>query len=527
MIRRIRPAPNLRGKPAPSQTAVRTARGGISLLDAVADLRLFAPWFSKNPASWQAWFAVIAAIFGLPMTDDQLAIYRKVTGRQAAPTQVASEVWLIVGRRGGKSFILALIAVYLACFHSVAEYLAPGERATVMIIAADRKQGRVILRYIAALLKGVPLLAKMIEREVNEGFDLNNQITIEIATANFRSVRGYANCAILFDELAFVQSDEGSASPDHEILAALRPSMASIPTALLLCASSPYARRGALFDAHRLHYGRDHDPVLVVQADTRTLNPTIRQSFIDAEYEKDPASASAEYGAQFRVDIEQFVGLDTVMACVSAGITERAVIPGIKYSAFVDPSGGSADSFTLAVAHLADDGMGVLDPLREVKPKFSPDEVVKEFAEILKGFGITEIIGDRYAGIWPVERFKVHGIEYSQNAKAKSEIYAAALPMLNSRRVDLLDNARLISQFVGLERRTTRGTGRDVIDHQRGQHDDLVNAAAGALTNLLTNKYNYDVSLAWVGGDDDGSDWQAAGLMNHILAFGGGRGPFR
>jgi hypothetical protein len=518
MIQRVRPGSNPRGRAKPRQTTAAKPRSAVSLLDAVVDPRLFAPWFKKDARSWQAWFAVIAAIFGLPMTPEQLAIYQKVTGREAPPTQVASEVWLICGRRAGKSFVLALIAVYLACFHSVAEYLAPGERATIMIVAADRKQGRVILRYITALLTGIPFLRQMIQRQWADGYDLNNFITIEIATANFRSVRGYTTAAILCDEIAFFSNDEGSASPDHEILAALRPSMASIPSSLLLCASSPYARRGALFDAHRLHYGRDHDPVLVVQADTRTLNPTIPQSFIDAEYEKDPASASAEYGAQFRVDIEQFVALDTVMGCVPEGITERASISGTKYSAFVDPSGGSADSFTLAIAHQAGDGMAVLDLLREVKPKFSPDEVVKEFAEILKGFGVTKIIGDRYAGIWPVERFKVHGIEYSQSAKPKSEIYTAVLPMLNSKRVDLLDNARLISQFVGLERRTTRGTGRDVIDHQPGQHDDIVNAAAGALTNLSTRKYKYDVTMAWADSLVDDSNHRTVEMISRFSA---------
>src|SRR6478609_3225392 len=37
--------------------------------------------------------------------------------------------------------------------------------------------------------------------------------------------------------------------------------MATVPTAMLLCASSPYARRGALWQAHREHYGKDDDPI--------------------------------------------------------------------------------------------------------------------------------------------------------------------------------------------------------------------------------------------------------------------------
>ena len=61
----------------------------------------------------------------------------------------------------------------------------------------------------------------------------------------------------------------------------------------------------------------------------------------------------------------------------------------------------------------------------------------------------------------------------------RSELYLALLPLLNSGKVDLLDNPRLVSQLCGLERRTAR-SGKDSIDHAPGQHDDIANAVAGA-----------------------------------------------
>ena len=61
----------------------------------------------------------------------------------------------------------------------------------------------------------------------------------------------------------------------------------------------------------------------------------------------------------------------------------------------------------------------------------------------------------------------------------RSELYLAFLPLVNSGRADLLDNARMVAQFVGLERRTSRG-GRDTVDHAPGAHDDVANAVAGA-----------------------------------------------
>ena len=134
---------------------------------------------------------------------------------------------------------------------------------------------------------------------------------------------------------------------------------------------------------------------------------------------------------------------------------------------------------TLAIAHKEGNTV-ILDMVRERRPPFSPEAVVEEFANELKNYRITTVVGDRYAGEWPRERFRLHGVNYEVADKSKSELYVALLPSVNSRAVDLLDDDRLVNQLVCLERRTARG-GRDSVDHPRGAHDDLANAAAGAL----------------------------------------------
>jgi len=142
----------------------------MTLLEAMADRNLFAPWF-RDSTTWAAWRAFIAALFALPMTPEQLTIYQQSTGRVASPQQSATEAWLICGRRAGKSFILALCAVFLACFFEYRKFLAPGERGTVLIIATNSKQARVIVRYVRALLTHIPMLAKLVERETADAFD--------------------------------------------------------------------------------------------------------------------------------------------------------------------------------------------------------------------------------------------------------------------------------------------------------------------------------------------------------------------
>ena len=452
----------------------------MDIIKALADPNLFAPWI-KSPDTWRAWTVFLRTLFALSIPSGDIETFQQCTGRSVRPTQPVTEAWLVVGRRGGKSFILALIAVFIATFQDWRPHLAPGERGTVMILAADRRQARVIMRYIKALLEGVAMLSPLIEGETQESIDLNNRVTIEVHTASFRTVRGYTVIAALLDELAFWRTDD-SANPDTEILAAIRPAMATVPGSILLCASSPYARRGALWEAFHQHYGKDGDPVLVWRADTQTMNPTVPLQVIQDARERDPSSAAAEYGAEFRADIERLVSREIAEACLVQGRHVLPPVANVDYVAFVDPSGGSADSFTLGIAH-RDGDMAVVDCVVERRPPFSPDAVTHEFADLMKSYRCRVVVGDRYAGEWPRERFSVYGIEYRVADMAKSDIYRDLLPVLNSGRVELLDNDRLIAQLVGLERRTSRG-GRDRIDHPPGLHDDLINAAAGAI--LLT-----------------------------------------
>jgi hypothetical protein len=161
--------------------------------------------------------------------------------------------------------------------------------------------------------------------------------------------------------------------------------------------------------------------------------------------------------AQFRVDIESFVAREVIEAAVVPRRFELPPVSDVSYVAFCDPSGGSSDSFTLAIAHRDKDGHGIHDLVREVKPPFPPEQTVEVFAALLKEYGILRIGGDKYAGEWPREQFRKHGITYEASEKPKSDLYRELLPILNSGRVELLDHPRLIAQLTGLERRTARG----------------------------------------------------------------------
>lgn len=454
----------------------------MDILRAISDAKLFGPWF-RDAATWRAWTVFLRALFGLPMSAEDLSLFTQITGRtDYEPGEPAQEAWLAVGRRGGKSFVVGLVAVYLACFRDYSQYLAPGERGTVMILAADRKQARVIFRYVRALLDEVRMLRRMVRSVTAERIALANRIDLEIHTASFRSVRGYTIVAALLDEVAFWRSDD-SANPDREILEALRPGMATIPNALLLALSSPYARRGVLWEATRDHYGHNGDPVLVVQAATEVMNPTVPRARIERAYAEDPASAAAEYGAQFRSDVEMFLREEWLEAAVAEGVHERPPRPDTSYFAFCDPSGGASDSFTLAIAHVEEEDRSrvVLDVCRGRRPPFSPEDVVRDYATLCKRYNCFRVSGDRYAGEWVSSAFSAQGLAYDTSSLPKSAIYLEAEPLFAQGAVQLLDLRPLLVELRQLERRPAGRLGRDSVDHPPRAHDDHANAACGAV----------------------------------------------
>lgn len=448
----------------------------MDILQAMSDRALFGGLFDGE--SWAAWRAFLAALFALPMDDGALALYRHHTGRTTPPALPFREAALVIGRRGGKSRVLAAIAVYLAAFIDYGPFIVPGEVPTIAIIAADRRQARVLLRYVIGTLRAVEMLAGLVDEEMAESVSLKNGVAIEIHTGAIGSPRGRTFIAVLCDEIAFWRSED-SANPDVDVVGAVRPGLASIPGSMLLMASSPYARRGVLWTTFRKHWGRDDARVLVWRAKTLEMNPRLDPTVIEEAREEDPAAAAAEYDAEFRSDIAAFIDRAVVEAAIVQGRFELPPLPGVSYVGFVDPSGGSSDSMTLAIAHRSGDA-AVLDAVRDVAPPFSPESVVRDFAALLRAYRISSVTGDRYAGEWPRERFREHGIGYSPSERVKSDLYRDVLPILNSGKAELLDVPRLVNQLCALERRTARG-GRDSIDHPPGAHDDLANCVAGAL----------------------------------------------
>jgi hypothetical protein len=190
--------------------------------------------------------------------------------------------------------------------------------------------------------------------------------------------------------------------------------------------------------------------------------------------------------------------------CIAAGVFERGPSDA-TFEAFIDPAGGSGtDAMTMCIRHRQDD-LIVIDALRSRQPPFSPRAVVEEFSTLLATYKLCRVTGDRFGGEFVREPFRDKGIGFELAEKSKSDLYRDLVPLINSQRISILDDMRAINQLLGLERRVSRGTGKDLIDHASGAnaHDDSANAISGCASILAGESHYWRNSMALVAGPDD------------------------
>lgn len=445
------------------------------LYDCMLDPDIFGHTFAGE--TFAAWRTVAKILDGLPLDAEEMELYRRITQRDAPPSNAFSEAYLIKPRRAGGTLFAAAVGLHAALCDYRAR-LGPGEVATVAMIASDRRQARQLMNYVKGLVADSPMIAAEVTNETQETVSFAHRVNLEVHTTSFRSTRGYSYAAVILDELSFFR-DDFSANPDVELVRAVRPGLLNLG-GRLLGLSSPHSRRGHLYAMYKAHFGRASD-VLVIQAGGPVLNPTLPKEALDRQRAEDPLAARSEQDAMFREEFSQFLEDALIDKALSPGCKSRPRQDGFEYVAFCDPSGGRHDDMTLAIAHQEAGGRVVLDRLIVATPPFDPDQTIVRFAETLGAYGLTGVTGDRYGGEWVSSAFARHSIGYSPAGEDKSSIYVAVLPLFAAGSVELLDAPLLETQLRLLERKPRTGGKGDSVDHPPRAHDDAANAACGAL----------------------------------------------
>jgi hypothetical protein len=80
---------------------------------------------------------LLIAAMGEALTAAETLVFTQLTGRTVTPATPAEELWIIAGRRSGKTRAIGTLAAYLAgcCDHR--DCLGPGERGVLPIMAAN------------------------------------------------------------------------------------------------------------------------------------------------------------------------------------------------------------------------------------------------------------------------------------------------------------------------------------------------------------------------------------------------------
>src|SRR4051812_16514528 len=155
----------------------------MSPASAIGDPALLGPSFVG--ASWDTWRATLRAAYAEPLNPDELTLFHAVAGARDPPRTPVKELWVVAGRRSGKDSIASAIATTIA-LGDHRKHLRPGERASVLCLAVDREQAKIVHRYIAGYFKEIKLLTPLVSRETDDGLELSNNVEIVVSTNSYR-----------------------------------------------------------------------------------------------------------------------------------------------------------------------------------------------------------------------------------------------------------------------------------------------------------------------------------------------------
>lgn len=451
----------------------------MNIVEAIKHDRIFKSYLGDSLATWQPWLTAMRALYGLPITKARSTkLVKQCTGLDAPalPKHGFDAALFLTGRRSGKSRVAAVVGAYEAVLGGRQKSLSKGEVGVVPIISPSKSQSRIVHGYIRSLFE-VPALANLVVNDTKTGLELADGTRIEVLTGDWRHIRGFTLLACIVDEACFFGlEDEGKVKSDTELVRALQPALATA-SGKLIAISSPYARRGWCYTTCERDWGNANANTLVWRAPSRVMNPTLPQHIVDRALQEDLAAARAEYLAEWRDDVAAYLPRAVVEELVVKGRKELMPVPGRRYVAFADLSGGRGDDATLAIAHKQDRTV-VIDKVERHRPPFNPHMVVTLMSETLELYGLGSVTGDNYGAEFVASAFGKHGVRYHKAKLNASQLYTELLPRLCSGEVELLDDDATVGQISNLERHTRSG-GKDLITHPRNQHDDLANVVAG------------------------------------------------
>lgn len=436
------------------------------------------------------------------MTETQLYKYMTGTDYDVMKIKVRNKINFIVGRRGGKTTLAAMLAIFCAIKLNWKPYLHKTPYATVLILSHSKEFSDEVLEIIRGFIMESPILSRLInKRKKNTASTMNlsipflqkdgkveySRVQIKVGAASSKTTRGVAACAVLCDEIAFWNLDENLKESDEKVLKAVRPATKQFGRkSLLIKLSSPGIKQGVIFN----EWGKWRDGTLpgsyvCLKASSWVWNTILpKEEFIEEE-ELDPDGFDSEYRGNFVDSLSNFIQPEFVDLAIMNGVRfnppedKRSTV---SYSAAIDAA-YKGDVFTFSlVGHFENRIKQYVVKGFEGSRKnpVKAHEVAKFVRTICKEYDVQEVAADQYSFQPLREIFEQYGItlvEHPFTLTFKKQIYFNLKRLIHSQQMDLLDNETLKGELKSLVVEQTP-SGQIRIGHPQGGTDDYADATA-------------------------------------------------
>ena len=178
----------------------------------------------------------------------------------------------------------------------------------------------------------------------------------------------------------------------------------------MIVISSPYAKRDALWDAYRKHYGPEgREDILVVQGASRTFNPDLPQSVVDRALEATQSPIEPSISPSSEPTLKPSSMKRSCAPLYRQGCGNGSQKTNILTLASLIRRAVPAIAMTMAISHREGEVV-VLDAIRVRKPPFEPTLIVEEFASLARSYKCPRAYSDKYGGEWVVAAFRKCGL---------------------------------------------------------------------------------------------------------------------
>lgn len=435
-------------------------------------------------------------------------LYRYFTGFEYTVVGLKkyNKINMLMGRRGGKSTLASIIALYSAIKVNWKPFLRKTPVATVAVLSHSVEFSQEILDILRNMVEESPVLSRLKDKthkDTQTVFHLkvpfiredssveHSYVAIKIGAASKKTTRGRAVCTALMDEMCWWQLDESSKESDNDIIRALRPALLQFGEhGTLIKLSSPAIKMGVMYEEW-VRREELREEYIQMKAPSWMMNTILPKDEFKKEWKLDPDGFNTEFRAEFVDSVSDFILSDFIDMAIMRGISFLPPSDDNKtmYSAAIDAA-FKGDRFAFAVVGYNEKRVTTYVVKYWEGSKKDPvkvSEVAAYIRTICKDYGLNQVVGDQYSFQPLRELFLQFGINLVENTFTlpyKRKIYFGLKRLIHNHQIDLLDIPLLHKELKELVVEQT-SSGQIRVGHQQNGTDDLSDALAVATYHAL------------------------------------------